>query len=88
MLFFGLGAMAEFGSNIEQVEFNAADISGGLEVVPVLVYTERSRGTLPRKFVYMKLNVIHKDVDLHPIADNIQREITPRSVYTATGCLQ
>lgn len=75
-------------TTLAQVEFSAADISGGLEVVPVSVCNEQSPGSLPRKFVYRTSNVIHKDLDLHLISSVTKRISRTPCVYTAAGCLK
>jgi hypothetical protein len=83
-----LSDMSKVCSTLEQVEFTTADISGGLEVVLVLVCNEQSLGSLPRKFVHQKSNIIYKDADLYPISTITKRNLRTRYVYKAIGCLE
>ena len=83
-----LSDMSEVCSTLEQVQFIIADISGGVEVVPILVCNEQSPSTLSQKFVYQKSNVIHKDADLHSISTVTKRKLRTCYVYKAIGCLQ
>ena len=80
--------MSEVCAILAQVENTAADISGGLEVVPVSMCNEQSPGSLPQKFVYQTSNVIHKDTDLHSISTVTERKSRTPSAYTIAGCLK
>jgi euchromatic histone-lysine N-methyltransferase len=70
------------------VDTFAADISGGLEAVPVSVCHEKMPGTLPPMFVYLKSNVVYRDAQLEPGSASCTAGKITKCVYTREGCLQ
>lgn len=70
------------------MDISAADISGGLEAVPVLVCAEKMPGRIPPMFAYLKSNVVHNMANLKPGSVLASRGETLACVYTREGCLQ
>ena len=70
------------------MDISTADISGGLEAVPILVCNEKMPGTMPLMFAYLKSNAIHNMAGLKPGLVLSTRGETMPCVYIPNRCLQ
>lgn len=86
----GLLTFSEAVCIMEQGEmgtYNAADISGGLEAVPVSVCNEESPGMLPQRFLYSKVNVVYNNALLIPLFPTSNYPNMVPAAYTKSGTL-